>query len=242
MGDIHPDDQVNGFAGSNLIALLCNKYPVIKFEFIMNQTDKIYYNERVVILSSKITKSFEKNDGLFYKYQKKEELTELLECFENLSEIKTLYILHDNVDQLFEMIKSCFTIVEAAGGVIRRNDGKILTIFRRGKWDLPKGKVEKGEFYKQTALREVKEECGLNQIDIKNKLTETYHVYREHGTRILKRTIWYEMQLTSDQQPVIQVEEGIADFKWIDYKGLNEIMKNTYESLKDIFIGIDYPE
>jgi 8-oxo-dGTP pyrophosphatase MutT (NUDIX family) len=208
----------------------------------MNQGDKIYFDERVALLSSKITKSFEKNDGLFYKYQKKEELIELLESYEKLKEIKTLYILHDNVDQLFEIIKSCFTIVEAAGGIIRNKDGQVLAILRRGKWDLPKGKVEKGEFYKQTALREVKEECGLTELEIINKITETYHVYREHNIKILKRTIWYEMQLTSDQQPVIQTEENITDYKWVDYKGLNEIMKNTYESLKDIFIGINYKD
>ncbi len=193
-------------------------------------------------MSAKITKSFEKNDGLFYKYQKKEELSELLDVFEKLHEIKTLYILHENEDQLFELVKSCFTIVEAAGGVVRRNDGMILSIFRRGKWDLPKGKVEKGEFYKQTALREVQEECGLTHLETGKKLVETYHVYHEHDKKILKRTIWYEMQLLTDEQPVMQTEEGITDYKWLDYKNISDIMKNTYESLKDIFTLITRAE
>ena len=215
---------------------------MIKFEFDMNQNNKIYFNDRTVILSAKITKSFEKNDGLFYKYQKKEELSELLDVFENLNEIKTLYILHENEDQLFEIIKSCFTIVEAAGGVVRRNDGRILAIFRRGKWDLPKGKVEKGEFYKQTAIREVQEECGLTQLELGKKLTETYHVYYENDKKILKRTIWYEMQLLTDENPVLQTEEGITDYKWLDYNNISDIMKNTYESLKDIFTLITRTE
>ncbi len=193
-------------------------------------------------MSDKITKSFEKNEGLFYKYPKKEELCELLDFFEKLNEIKTLFILHDKEDKLFEIVKSCFTVVEAAGGVVRRNDGKILTIFRRGKWDLPKGKVEKGEFYKQAALREVGEECGLSRLETGRKLTETYHVYHDHEKKILKRTIWYEMQLLIDEQPVPQLEEGITDFKWVDYNNISEIMKNTYESIKDIFTWVTRTE
>ncbi len=208
----------------------------------MIQGYKIFFNQRAVILSNKITKSFEKNDGLFYKYQNKEELAELLILFENLREIKTLYILHENVDQLFETIKTCFNIIEAAGGVVRRMDGKILSIYRRGKWDLPKGKVEKGEFYKQAALREVQEECGLKQLEVGKKIIETYHVYHTHDKSILKRTVWYEMKSTDDELPVLQIEEGITDFKWIDYHNLGEIMKNTHESLKDLFIGMTSSE
>jgi 8-oxo-dGTP pyrophosphatase MutT (NUDIX family) len=189
-----------------------------------------------VILSNKITKSFEKNDGLFYKYQKKEELGELLSFFGKMNEVKTLYVLHESDTQLLDFVKSFFTIIEAAGGVVRRKDGKILAIFRRGKWDLPKGKVEKGEFYQQTALREVQEECGLTQLDVVRKLFDTYHVYHENDKAILKRTIWYEMKLIADEQPVPQVEEDITEIKWFDNQNISEVMKNTYESIKDIFI------
>jgi len=199
---------------------------------------KIYFNQRCVILTNKIIKSFEKNDGLFYKYQKKEELIEILFYFEKFNEIKSIYVLHDNESQLFEVVKSCYTIIEAAGGVVRRKDGTFLAIFRRGKWDLPKGKVEKGEFYTQTALREIQEECGLTQLTIGKKLLDTYHVYHELDKTILKRTIWYDMELTGDETPVPQTEEGITEIKWFDYHNVGEIMKNTYESLKDVFNGL----
>jgi 8-oxo-dGTP pyrophosphatase MutT (NUDIX family) len=208
----------------------------------MPQEYKIFYNDRVIILTGKITKSFEKNEGLFYKYQKKEELMELVNAFDHFSQISTLYILHNDADTLLEHIKSGYTIVEAAGGLIRRNDGKLLAIFRRGKWDLPKGKVEKGEFYQQTALREVKEECGLSKIEIVKKLPDTYHTYIEKGNKILKRTIWYEMLLTGDEQPVPQAEEDITDVKWFDYQTVSEVMKNTYESLKEPIIFLITPE
>ena len=193
-------------------------------------------------MTSKISKSFDKNDGLFYKYGEKDELIELLSIFQHLAKIKTLYILHDNVDNLFDEIKTSFKIVEAAGGIVKRKDGMMLAIFRRGKWDLPKGKVEKGEFYKQTALREVKEECGLNDLEIGNKLMDTYHVYAENDKLILKRTVWYDMILKGEEEPTVQTAEDITDFMWFDYNSVKEIMKNTYESLKDIFITIINPE
>lgn len=193
-------------------------------------------------MTDKITKSFEKNDGLFYKYQKKEELTELMNAFRDFNHHQTLYVLHQNPDQLLDTIKSDFKIVEAAGGVVRRKDGRFLAIFRRGKWDLPKGKVEKGEFYKQTALREVKEECGLTELEVGKRLFDTYHTYSENGKNILKRTVWYEMILNGDQEPVPQTEEDITGFMWFDYQSVSEIMKNTYESLKDTIITLITPE
>lgn len=203
---------------------------------------KIFNNDRVIILTGKITKSFEKNEGLFYKYQKKEELLELINAFDTFTQINTLHILHNDVDVLLEHIKSGYTIIEAAGGLVRRNDGKLLAIFRRGKWDLPKGKVEKGEFYQQAALREVKEECGLSNIEIIKKLPDTYHIYEEKETKILKRTIWYEMLLTGDEQPIPQAEEDITEIRWFDYPTISEVMKNTYESLKEPIIFLITPE
>lgn len=202
----------------------------------MLQGYKIFYDNRFIILTGKITKSFEKNDGLFLKYSKKNELEEMLRAFEQFKHINSCYIFSDNEEDLLEVTKSCYTIVEAAGGVVKRNDGKMLAIFRQGKWDLPKGKIEKGEFYKQAALREVQEECGLEKIEVGAKICDTYHVYPHKDNMVLKRTVWYEMKLQSNEVPILQASEGITDFMWFDYNSAAEIMKNTYESLKDIFI------
>jgi ADP-ribose pyrophosphatase YjhB (NUDIX family) len=200
----------------------------------MLQGYKIYFGDRVLILSSKIPKSFEKNSGLFYKYESRLELHELLNVFEKLVHIQTLYIQHEREDELLEKVKSFYTIVEAAGGIVYNNDNQILLIFRRGKWDLPKGKVEKGEFYKQTALREVQEECGLKQIETGKHLFDTYHTYTQDNEKILKRTVWYEMFLKNEETPVPQTAEDITDVKWFDYDSMAEVMKNTYASLKDL--------
>jgi 8-oxo-dGTP pyrophosphatase MutT (NUDIX family) len=204
----------------------------------MPQEYKIFFNDRVVYLTGKITKSFEKNEGLFFKYSQKEQLAEMLDAFGRFSSIRSLYVFSDDEEKTLEQIKSCYKIVEAAGGVIRNADGKLLVIFRRGKWDLPKGKIEKGEFYSQAALREVQEETGLTKIELGKHLFDTYHVYTEKGQQILKRTIWYNMTLTADEKLVPQQEEDITEVRWIDYQGVGEVMKNTFESLKDIFMSM----
>jgi 8-oxo-dGTP pyrophosphatase MutT (NUDIX family) len=199
-----------------------------------SQGYKIYFNNRLLILSNKIPKTFEKNSGLFYKYQDKVELLEVINAFEKLVHIQTLYIQHEIEDELLEKVKSFFTVVEAAGGIVYNQHKQVLLIFRKGKWDLPKGKVEKGEFYKQTALREVQEECGLTNLETGSHLFDTFHVYTENNTKILKRTIWYEMFLKSDEVPVPQTSEEITEVRWFDYDNLGEVMKNTYASLKDM--------
>ena len=208
----------------------------------MAQEYKIFYNDRFVVLTDKITKSFEKNEGLFYKYQKKEEMVELLDAFARFSYHQSLYVLHSKPEELFNIIKSGYTVIEAAGGVIRRKDGKLLAIFRRGMWDLPKGKVEKGEFYKQTALREVQEETGLKNVEVVKSLADTYHTYVQDGRNILKRTVWFEMLLKGAETPVVQKEEDITDYMWFDYQSVSDIMKNTFESLKETIITAITPD
>ena len=88
---------------------------------------------------------------------------------------------------------SKFIMIEAAGGLVFNKDGHILMIFRNGKWDLPKGKLEIGESVEECAKREVEEECGIYGLDIIEKLLDTYHTYKLKGNKILKKTYWYKM-------------------------------------------------
>jgi 8-oxo-dGTP pyrophosphatase MutT (NUDIX family) len=52
-------------------------------------------------------------------------------------------------------------IIKAGGGIVVNEQNEVLLIYRRGKWDLPKGKLDDGETIEECALREVKEETGL---------------------------------------------------------------------------------
>lgn len=127
-----------------------------------------------------------------------------------------------------------FTAIEAAGGIVQNEKKQLLFIYRLGKWDLPKGKMEKGEKTDECALREVEEETGLSKLKLKNKVGETYHTYNAFGKHFIKTTYWYFITCSSKQVLTPQTEEDITEIKWISTKDMEEPMSNTYASIKDI--------
>jgi mutator protein MutT len=127
-----------------------------------------------------------------------------------------------------------FTFIQAAGGLVINEKKEILIIFRRGKWDLPKGKLDKGETLENCAVREVEEETGLKNINLVSALTITYHTYHE-GTRFfLKESHWYLMNVSGDQKLVPQTTEGIHEIKWVEPVELKQYMKNSFPSVTDV--------
>ena len=138
----------------------------------------------------------------------------------------------------FEKLKSSFfkqfEIIEAAGGIVQNDDKAILFIFRRGKWDLPKGKLEKGETIEFCAEREIEEETGLKQLTLHKKVGETYHIYNENGKDILKISHWFYFTSAGTKKTVPQVEEDIEEVKWVSTRNIKEPMANTYKNIKDI--------
>ncbi len=121
-----------------------------------------------------------------------------------------------------------------AGGLVENEKGEYLLIHRRGKWDLPKGKLDKGETIEQCAVREVEEETGLQKPELKKPLTITYHTYDEFGKHILKDSHWYKMKVKGPQSIKPQTEEDIHDIKWVKKKDLSTYMQNTFPSIKDV--------
>jgi ADP-ribose pyrophosphatase YjhB (NUDIX family) len=111
---------------------------------------------------------------------------------------------------------------------------EILFIFRRGKWDLPKGKLDKGETLEQCAVREVEEETGLKNIMLDKNLITTYHTYDENGKHILKESYWYEMHVEGIQKLIPQTIEDIHEAKWVKKKNLSDVLSNTFPSVKDV--------
>lgn len=144
-------------------------------------------------------------------------------------------IIHDiSIEALEEMLKEEFTEITAAGGLVTNNEGKLLMIYRRGYWDLPKGKMDAGESSDECAVREVKEETGIEQLSNTGKLCTTYHYYEEHQQRILKRTDWYSMhsEYTNSLQP--QMDEGIIAARWVDKQEAPLLIKQTYSIIKEL--------
>lgn len=149
----------------------------------------------------------------------------------NLSEI---YFYNGDIKWLFDEFKKMFRIIEAAGGVVKNENEKYLFILRHNKWDLPKGKIEKKETIEIAAVREVEEECGIDNLKIIKQLQTTYHIYSLEEQAILKPTYWFLMQTNSDKNLTPQLEEGITEVKWFEKNKLYTVQENTYESIKEV--------
>ena len=195
---------------------------------------KVFFNERRVILTEDFFKSFEENQGLFYKFRDKEELKELLLVFVALKKIDQLFVCHPDLDNLMKEFCSIFRYVEAAGGMVINRNREILFINRFDKWDLPKGKIEGNESAGETALREVEEECGLSGMKIMSELQSTYHTYFERAVPHLKKTRWFRMRYDGSEKPKPQSEELITNIIWAREKDMKMIRNNTYPSIIDL--------
>jgi 8-oxo-dGTP pyrophosphatase MutT (NUDIX family) len=129
--------------------------------------------------------------------------------------------------------------IEAAGGFIISQEGALF-IFRNKKWDLPKGKIDKGETPRKAAIRECEEECGISQLKIIKQLPETYHFYKIKGKLVLKKTYWYEMSTVAGQKLKPQKAEGITQIKWFKKTDLAKPLKNTFPSVQDVLVNMKW--
>lgn len=155
---------------------------------------------------------------------KKPEISKVVISAGDLSKLKDFFFHH-------------FTLIQAAGGLVENEQGEWLIIFRRGKWDLPKGKMDEGETPEQTAIREVMEETGLEKVILSNHILDTYHIYTEYGKQILKETFWYRMKITSEQSLTPQTEEDIEQVKWIKPTDWNLYANESYASIREVMKG-----
>lgn len=176
--------------------------------------------------------------NFFLRHDSQETLMRSVEAFEKNDVIQKLYVLDPNLDELWNIFVSTHKTIEAAGGLIKNSKGDILFIFRNGKWDLPKGKIEKGESPREAAVREVEEECGIKNSSIVQELQTTYHTYKADNDRFLKKNYWFEM-FSDSTELTPQASEGITEVKWVSKSGLNEVLQNTYKSIQQIVTGLN---
>jgi len=138
----------------------------------------------------------------------------------------------------FRKIRSSFGVIHAAGGVVKNENNEYLFIFRKGKWDLPKGKLDEGERTKKAAVREVEEECGIEVSNLGDRLIKTWHVYEEKGQIVFKKTSWYHMK-AKNQELIPQLEEDITDARWISPGDFHMVKENTFPLINDIISLIE---
>jgi 8-oxo-dGTP pyrophosphatase MutT (NUDIX family) len=165
----------------------------------------------------------------------KDFLKVLVKSFEENPQTECLVIQSENIDETWKKFTSLYTILKAAGGVvINKQTNKLLMIFRNGKWDLPKGKIESGEEADVAAVREVYEETGIGELKLSKQIKTSFHTYPYKDTVILKKTYWFLMSSTDISAPVPQTEEGIVEARWMDKAEIRKAMKNAYSSIVEL--------
>lgn len=194
------------------------------------KTYRIYINDHTLYITAtlpELTQDIEQLTVLGFNFQT---------FYKQLNSLpgKSFVLLTQEPKLLFDKIKKTCLIIKAAGGLVSSAKGNYLFIFRNKKWDLPKGKVEKGEKMKAAALREVEEECGVKIFTNDEKLCKTYHVYDMDSKIVLKKTNWYRMTVKGEPKLIPQKEEGITKASWLSEAQLHPVLANTYPSIMDV--------
>lgn len=195
---------------------------------------KIFFEDRCVYLSERIPEEKPGSAQVYLEFRGQSELKELLEDFSGNEQLREMFVFHPNMELLTEAFTSCFKCISAGGGVVLNEKGEFLVIKRNGVWDLPKGKMEKGEDFESTALREVEEETGLSNLEVTGLLLSTFHTYPHKGRTVLKETQWFEMRWRGTGSPKLQSEEGITESRWVKPGECAFIIENTYASILDV--------
>lgn len=160
-----------------------------------------------------------------------EEMGHLAALLTERPEVRGMHVFGADRERLWNWFRAGYRFVQAAGGAVTDEHGRLLVIHRMGRWDLPKGKVEQGEPIDVAAVREVREECGLLDIQLLRPLCQTWHTYERKGVPHLKRTDWFLMSAGSSGPLAAQTEEDIDEVRWADAEGLAELRRDTYPSL-----------
>ena len=191
---------------------------------------KVFVNNSVIILSTDVSISKEYTsehiEGVNF-------ITIIEQLIKNPE--KKFHLYHETEEKLFKYLFKKLPVVVAGGGKVYNKKRDILFIFRNGKWDLPKGKIEKKESIGECAIREVEEETGIQNVEITRFIQRTFHVFKRDGEYRLKLTYWYEMYSEYKDKFTPQLDEGIKKVKWKSFKKSKKALKNTYGSIEQLF-------
>ena len=189
----------------------------------------------MVFLCGSDSGNFQVPGGLVITANSETELQQSIANFIATTGPKTTIIQSNcTEDALFSLFKKQFKIIHAGGGIVENRAGEYLFIFRRGKWDLPKGKLDKGESFQDAAVREVMEETGLRNVEITGNFGKTWHIFPLKNRMALKLTRWYTMFTSEGTELIPQLEEDILEVKWFDKEGVMVILGNTHASILDL--------
>ncbi len=203
----------------------------------MNFDQKIYYNDKPLVITTNSEAYMISNPAAEeYEFFSGATLRSYTQALRYMEKLGTRGAIIEDISEaaLLEQLHAMYMLLDAAGGIAYNEDKEILMIFRRGKWDLPKGKLDAGESIEQCALREVSEETGLVNLELGEKICDTFHIYEQKNQQFLKRTAWYKMKGTSADKLKPQKEENIMEARWIAEKDLGPFAAKSYEAIREV--------
>ena len=196
---------------------------------------KIYFEDRSINICLPGEQVLNDPNGVEYLLGEDKDVRMLVELFEISRSLHKIYAPTDDMEGTYKLICSQFAEVNAAGGLVSNRRGDYLLIRRYGRWDLPKGHQEAGEDISLTALREVREETGVDKLKLRKLICVTDHCYFRDGKWQLKHTWWYDMLYTDPVNLTPQREEDISKAVWVAKSSLPPLLKNTYPSIVEVF-------
>ncbi|SEC87543.1 NUDIX domain-containing protein [Tenacibaculum sp. MAR_2009_124] len=191
---------------------------------------KVFVNDKPIILTTSLN-----NDEDYPLY-----LFKNIAFEEVIHKLKTdvlvgVYLYCTNIEESWKEIREIYEPIVAGGGLVLNESKEVLFIFRGEKWDLPKGRIEEGEEIEEAAIREVEEECGIEDVVLKKFLINTYHLFIQGGKKRLKETYWFLMHSGYKGELKPQTEEGITDVCFKNEKEIEKALLNTYANIKLVY-------
>ena len=196
---------------------------------------RIYFEKRCIIICSPDDTALSDPNSVEFHIGDSFNIHMLVDMFESTDTIGRIYIPSRDIESTYRRVCSEFKEVNAAGGLVSNRRGDYLLINRNSLWDLPKGHQEPGEEISVTALREVQEETGVLQLELRDLICITDHCYIRNGIWHLKHTWWYDMLYTDPVDLTPQREEDISKAAWIAKSSLPPFLKNNYPSIVEVF-------
>lgn len=196
---------------------------------------KIYFEKRCIIICGPDDPVLSDPNALLFRIGNSSDIHTLVEMVEISDSLHRVFVPTDNIEGTYREICAEFKEVNAGGGLVSNRRGDYLLISRNGLWDLPKGHQDPGEPIEVTALREVCEETGIRDMELRELICITNHCYRRDGIWHLKHTWWYDMLHTDPTDLTPQLEEDIAKAAWVARSSLPPFLLNTYPSIAEVF-------
>ena len=198
---------------------------------------KIYFDDKPLFLCDNVDATLQPyvhhDDAVFIDELNLHTVKSMIHEMQDTS-VHAGVFFHKDLNQLKDAFFKKFTLIKAAGGFVLNEKKEVLMMFRRGKWDLPKGKMDKKETFEECAIRETEEETGLKNIKLLSPLITSYHTYHEGSKYVLKETKWFAMNVNGEQKLIPQATEQITKLEWVDKTDLKKYLQNSFPSVKDV--------